>query len=173
MKTAHVSVFDFSEAIDAVDELLNGLDRRLRTLLERMADEGIKVASARFGSAQYDGPNDVTVRGPVWISDTRLAISAEGRHVTFIEFGAGALNPGPHHPKAAKLGMIRGKFGKGRGMREKWYYKGSASDARAGGIEVRTGVIETRGNGANMGMYEAGKAMRDAIARLAGEVFGG
>lgn len=180
MKTITVGIGEISKAIAEIDRYKREMDSKVRTLLERIAAEGIDVSSAIYKTAAYDGVNDVAVNGPEWIDAHTLAISAIGQAVTFIEFGAGKLRYGSH-PWRDDLGFKAGGYGKGQGAMSKrqgamskrqfWVYKGSAGDARAGGIEIRPGIIKTQGNAPSRAMYEGEKAMRRRIKAIAKEVF--
>lgn len=173
MKTITVDIGKISKAIAEIERYKREMDGKVRTLLERIAAEGIDVSSAIYKTAAYDGVNDVAVNGPEWIDAHTLAISATGQAVTFIEFGAGKLRYGSH-PWRDDLGFKAGGYGKGQGAMIKhqfWAYKGSAGDARAGGIEIRPGIIKTQGNAPSRAMYEGEKAMRRRIKAIAKEVF--
>lgn len=175
MKTITVDIGEISKLIAEIDRYKREMDGKVRTLLERIAAEGIDVSSAIYKTAVYDGVNDVAVNGPEWIDAHTLAISATGHSVTFIEFGAGKLRYGSH-PWRDDLGFKAGGYGKGQGAMSKrkrqfWVYKGSAGDARAGGIEIRPGIIKTQGNAPSRAMYEGEKAMRRRIKAIAKEVF--
>ncbi len=173
MKTITVDIGEISKAIAEIERYKREMDGKVRTLLERIAAEGIDVSSAIYKTAAYDGVNDVAVNGPEWIDAHTLAISATGQAVTFIEFGAGKLRYGSH-PWRDDLGFKAGGYGKGQGAmidHNFWVYKGSAGDARAGGIEIRPGIIKTQGNAPSRAMYEGEKAMRRRIKAIAKEVF--
>jgi hypothetical protein len=173
VKTITVDIGEISKAIAEIERYKREMDGKVRTLLERIAAEGIDVSSAIYKTAAYDGVNDVAVNGPEWIDAHTLAISATGHAVTFIEFGAGKLRYGSH-PWRDDLGFKAGGYGKGQGAMSKhqfWAYKGSAGDARAGGIEIRPGIIKTQGNAPSRAMYEGEKAMRRRIKAIAKEVF--
>lgn len=173
MKTITVDIGQISKAIAEIERYKREMDGKVRTLLERIAAEGIDVSSAIYKTAAYDGVNDVAVNGPEWIDAHTLAISATGQAVTFIEFGAGKLRYGSH-PWRDDLGFKAGGYGKGQGAmidHNFWVYKGSAGDARAGGIEIRPGIIKTQGNAPSRAMYEGEKAMRRRIKAIAKEVF--
>ena len=173
MKTITVDIGEISKAIAEIERYKREMDGKVRTLLERIAAEGIDVSSAIYKTAAYDGVNDVAVNGPEWIDAHTLAISATGQAVTFIEFGAGKLRYGSH-PWRDDLGFKAGGYGKGQGAmidHNFWVYKGSSGDARAGGIEIRPGIIKTQGNTPSRAMYEGEKAMRRRIKAIAKEVF--
>ena len=79
------------KAIDDLAAYRRSLERRLETLVDRLAAEGLSVASIRFANANYAGDNDVTV---YMENDGKAArICAEGSAVAFIEFGTGVQNP--------------------------------------------------------------------------------
>lgn len=146
------------------------LKERSQVLLDRLAQAGFEVASARFAKAAYDGTNDASVsmetRG-----DGARAVVAVGASVLFIEFGTGVTYP-DNHPQAAELGMKRGEYGKGHGKQSSWGYYG---DPGTNGV-VKTKkdgstVVITHGNPANMPMYETVKELEAMLPELVKEVF--
>lgn len=155
--------------IDAVAEYKTWLKERTTVLIDRLASEGLTVASAKFASAVYDGTNDVSVtvesRG-----EHGRAVVAVGASVLFIEFGTGIMYP-DDHPEAAEHGMVRGGYGKGKGKQPTWGYYG---DPGTNG-HLRNGkqgnLVTTHGNPANMAMYGTVKELRESITRIVREVF--
>lgn len=146
------------------------LKERSQILLDRLAQAGVEVASARFAKAAYDGTNDASVsletRG-----DGVRAVVAVGASVLFIEFGTGVTYP-DNHPQAAELGMKRGEYGQGHGKQSSWGYYG---DPGTNGV-VKTKkdgstVVITHGNPANMPMYETVKELEAMLPELVKEVF--
>ena len=146
------------------------LKERSQVLLDRLAQAGFEVASARFAKAAYDGTNDASVsletRG-----DGVRAVVAVGASVLFIEFGTGVTYP-DNHPQAAELGMKRGGYGQGHGKQSSWGYYG---DPGTNGV-VKTKkdgstVVITHGNPANMPMYETVKELEAMLPELVKEVF--
>ena len=146
------------------------LKERSQVLLDRLAQAGFEVASARFAKAAYDGTNDASVsletRG-----DGVRAVVAVGASVLFIEFGTGVTYP-DNHPQAAELGMKRGEYGQGHGKQSSWGYYG---DPGTNGV-VKTKkdgstVVITHGNPANMPMYETVKELEAMLPELVKEVF--
>ena len=57
-----LSVRGIDRAIEAVKEYQQWLKERTEVLLDRLAQEGYTLASAKFASAIYDGTNDTSVR---------------------------------------------------------------------------------------------------------------
>lgn len=146
------------------------LKERSQVLLDRLAQAGFEVASARFAKAAYDGTNDASVSMEMRSEGVR-AVVAVGASVLFIEFGTGVTYP-DNHPQAAELGMKRGEYGKGHGKQSSWGYYG---DPGTNGVvkmkkDGRTVVI-THGNPANMPMYETVKELEAMLPELVKEVF--
>ena len=146
------------------------LKERSQVLLDRLAQAGFEVASARFAKAAYDGTNDASVSLETRSEGVR-AVVAVGASVLFIEFGTGVTYP-DNHPQAAELGMKRGEYGHGHGKQSSWGYYG---DPGTNGV-VKTKkngstVVITHGNPANMPMYETVKELEAMLPELVKEVF--
>ena len=146
------------------------LKERSQVLLDRLAQAGFEVASARFAKAAYDGTNDASVSLETRSEGVR-AVVAVGASVLFIEFGTGVTYP-DNHPQAAELGMKRGEYGQGHGKQSPWGYYG---DPGTNGV-VKTKkdgstVVITHGNPANMPMYETVKELEAMLPDLVKEVF--
>ena len=146
------------------------LKERSQVLLDRLAQAGFEVASARFAKAAYDGTNDASVSLETRSEGVR-AVVAVGASVLFIEFGTGVTYP-DNHPQAAELGMKRGEYGQGHGKQPSWGYYG---DPGTNGV-VKTKkdgstVVITHGNPANMPMYETVKELEAMLPNLVKEVF--
>lgn len=146
------------------------LKERSQILLDRLAQAGVEVASARFAKAAYDGTNDASVsletRG-----DGVRAVVAVGASVLFIEFGTGVTYP-DNHPQAAELGMKRGEYGQGHGKQSSWGYYGDPGTN--GVVKMKkdgSTVVITHGNPANMPMYETVKELEAMLPELVKEVF--
>lgn len=146
------------------------LKERSQILLDRLAQAGVEVASARFAKAAYDGTNDASVsmetRG-----DGARAVVAVGASVLFIEFGTGVTYP-DNHPQAAELGMKRGEYGQGHGKQSSWGYYGDPGTN--GVVKMKkdgSTVVITHGNPANMPMYETVKELEAMLPELVKEVF--
>ena len=146
------------------------LKERSQVLLDRLAQAGFEVASARFAKDAYDGTNDASVSMETRSEGVR-AVVAVGASVLFIEFGTGVTYP-DNHPQAAELGMKRGEYGQGHGKQSSWGYYG---DPGTNGV-VKTKkdgstVVITHGNPANMPMYETVKELEAMLPELVKEVF--
>lgn len=158
------------EAIRGLEEYAEWLQDRSQVLLNRLTEEGYNIANIGFWQAEYDGTNDASVSVEERGENVR-AVVAVGASVLFIEFGTGVTYPDTH-PEAAVNGMVRGAYGKGRGKRSTWGYYG---DPGTNGEERQKPngdtVVITRGNPANMPMYEAVKQLKEKLPGIVKEVF--
>ena len=146
------------------------LKERSQVLLDRLAQAGFEVASARFAKAAYDGTNDASVSMETR-SEGERAVVAVGASVLFIEFGTGVTYP-DNHPQAAELGMKRGEYGQGHGKQSSWGYYGDPGTN--GVVKMKKNgstVVITHGNPANMPMYETVKELEAMLPELVKEVF--
>lgn len=146
------------------------LKERSQVLLDRLAQAGFEVASARFAKAAYDGTNDASVSLETRSEGVR-AVVAVGASVLFIEFGTGVTYP-DNHPQAAELGMKRGEYGQGHGKQSSWGYYGDPGTN--GVVKMKkdgSTVVITHGNPANMSMYETVKELEAMLPDLVKEVF--
>ena len=146
------------------------LKERSQVLLDRLAQAGFEVASARFAKAAYDGTNDASVSMETRSEGVR-AVVAVGASVLFIEFGTGVTYP-DNHPQAAELGMKRGEYGQGHGKQSSWGYYGDPGTN--GVVKMKkdgSTVVITHGNPANMPMYETVKDLEARLPDLVKEVF--
>ena len=146
------------------------LKERSQVLLDRLAQAGFDVASARFAKAAYDGTNDASVSLETRSEGVR-AVVAVGASVLFIEFGTGVTYP-DNHPQAAELGMKRGEYGQGHGKQSSWGYYGDPGTN--GVVKMKkdgSTVVITHGNPANMPMYETVKELEAMLPDLVKEVF--
>ena len=146
------------------------LRERSQVLLDRLAQAGFEVASARFAKAAYDGTNDASVSMETRSEGVR-AVVAVGASVLFIEFGTGVTYP-DNHPQAAELDMKRGEYGQGHGKQSSWGYYGDPGTN--GVVKMKkdgSTVVITHGNPANMPMYETVKELEAMLPELVKEVF--
>lgn len=146
------------------------LKERSQVLLDRLAQAGFEVASARFAKAVYDGTNDASVSLETRSEGVR-AVVAVGASVLFIEFGTG-VTYSDNHPQAAELGMKRGEYGQGHGKQSSWGYYGDPGTN--GVVKMKkdgSTVVITHGNPVNMPMYETVKELEAMLPDLVKEVF--
>ena len=161
---------DIDRLLREVEDWKNWLLDRTTVFLGRLAQEGMKIASAKFEQAVYDGTNDVSVTVEPRGNNVQ-AVVATGKATLFIEFGTGVTYPDVH-PEAGELGMKRGEYGQGHGKQQSWGYYGEPGtngllkEKKNGGF-----VVIPHGNPANMPMYETVKELQDRLTEIAKEVF--
>lgn len=168
--TVSLSAKGIERLIREAEDWKNWLQERTTVFLDRVAQEGVEIASVKFERAAYDGTNDISVAVESRGNNAR-AVVALGSATLFIEFGTGVTYP-DNHPEAEALGMKRGEYGKGHGKQQSWGYYG---DPGTNGVlrEKKNGgyVVITRGNPANMPMYKTVKELQDRLTSIAKEVF--
>jgi hypothetical protein len=173
MKKIRCTLGTIRNAIAELEEYEKDLQKKVHTLMEKLAEIGVENARQGFGKAIYAGTNDVVVEPLTWVDDNKLIVVARGNAITFIEFGAGVHYAADAHPLAGDFGFNRGGYGHGLGRLDSWRYKGDPGNA---GTVIEDGKhqgeVSTHGNPANRAMYEAAKEMREQITKLAEEVFG-
>lgn len=165
-----LSIPAYDSLIRKVEDLGNWQSDRAIVFADRLAQEGMEIASIKFSQAVYDGTNDISVTVEPRGNNVR-AVVATGGATLFIEFGTGVTYP-DDHPEAGELGMKRGEYGQGHGKQHSWGYYG---DPGTNGVlkEKKNGgfVVITHGNPANMPMYETVKELQDRLTEIAKEVF--
>lgn len=165
-----LSIPAYDSLIRKIEDLGNWQSDRAIVFADRLAQEGMEIASIKFSQAVYDGTNDVSVTMEPRGNNVR-AVVATGGATLFIEFGTGVTYP-DDHPEAGELGMKRGEYGQGHGKQHSWGYYG---DPGTNGVlkEKKNGgfVVITHGNPANMPMYETVKELQDRLTEIAKEVF--
>lgn len=165
-----LSIPAYDSLIRKIEDLGNWQSDRAIVFADRLAQEGMEIASIKFSQAVYDGTNDVSVTVEPRGNNVR-AVVATGGATLFIEFGTGVTYP-DDHPEAGELGMKRGEYGQGHGKQHSWGYYGNPG---TNGVlkEKKNGrfVVITHGNPANMPMYETVKELQDRLTEIAKEVF--
>ena len=165
-----LSIPAYDSLIRKIEDLGNWQSDRAIVFADRLAQEGMEIASIKFSQAVYDGTNDVFVTVEPRGNNVR-AVVATGGATLFIEFGTGVTYP-DDHPEAEELGMKRGEYGQGHGKQHSWGYYGEPGtngvlkEKKNGGF-----VVITHGNPANMPMYETVKELQDRLTEIAKEVF--
>lgn len=124
-----LSIPAYDSLIRKVEDLGNWQSDRAIVFADRLAQEGLEIASVKFSQAVYDGTNDVSVTVEPRGNNVR-AVVATGGATLFIEFGTGVTYP-DDHPEAEELGMKRGEYGQGHGKQHSWGYYGDPGHERS------------------------------------------
>lgn len=163
-----LSVDDIKKAINELKAYRKWVDEKTDILMKRLAEIGLNEAQIKFANAVYAGDNDVKVTASS--TDKGFVITAKGKAVCFIEFGAGVFyNPSEPYPISRPQGIVGiGEYGKGNGKRKGWVYDGEAGN---GGKVLENGKVFTRGNPAYMPMWNARKEILLSVDKIAKEVF--
>lgn len=161
----NISISGLDNTISHMKTLNDNLLYKTSTLVAHLAQAGYEIANYRFGIAQYDGINDVSLS--MSFSGNTATLTASGQSVLFIEFGSG-ITFTEENPKAVELGFIRGKYGKGNGSKPSWVYVGEEGSEGSNGHFLRKTkddqiVVRTKGNPPANAMYEASKNIREKI----------
>lgn len=160
------------EAIKQTKKRKAWLKEKTREFVERLAEEGVVIATGNFVSAVYDGDKgEIAIRAHK-TAKNEWTISATGDTVLFIEFGTGTVQADDHPDKPHEV-SARGTYGKGRGRFGTWEYYGSpGSNGRIVGFREGKGLlIRTAGNPANKSMYMTVQELRERCYTIAREVF--
>ena len=157
--TCTLDTKDIARAIKELKAYKKAFLEKEKRLLEGLAEIGIREASVRFTTAMYDGTNDVSVE--LNKAKDGYVITAKGKAVAFIEFGAGVYhNTGEPYPNPRPEGIVGiGEYGKGKGKQKAW-----------GFVDENNEVVITRGNPAAMPMWYASEEIKNSVLRIAREV---
>lgn len=154
-----VNIFDYasvSQATRRLDDYYADLNRKADELCGRLAELGATRATLDYSGAYYDGTNDVSVAVEPIAHGYR--VRAAGNAVLFIEFGSGTIGFG--HPDPGNYGpgtWSDGPNGKGHWANPNgWYYAHGQ---------------KSMGNPPAAAMYHAEQEVKDAVERIASEVF--
>lgn len=175
-----IKIAGVEQALRQLEKYSKSIDNRMKTLVERIMQEGYEAAVSGFAPALYAGHNDVKVLSPRWEGD-RMILEATGTAVAFIEFGTGTsprFEPYPDETAYARLGLApRGEYDKKHGKNPPWYYRGDPGNfgkpkRRRDGSDDPEWIV-TWGNPPARAMFNAGLKVsdRDRIAAIAREVF--
>ena len=169
--TVSLNENSINTAIKELQQYKQWLINKTYELLNALSEEGIRIASAKFETAIYDGTNDVTCKIE-HLEDNSVAIVAIGSAVLFIEFGTGIKYPNSH-PEYAKYGMVHGQYGHGLGKLENgWRYTGEpGTNGEIITTGKHAGETHTHGNPANMCLYMTVKELEDKFKQIVSKVF--
>lgn len=131
-----------------------------REFVRRLAEIGVRVASAGFSMADYDGENDVVVT----LEETSggYSVVASGSTVGFIEFGTGVKHPEWDGSGMDYVPPKHGTYGKKQGANPwGWWFKPNQ------GVTA----THTYGNMPAEAMRSARDEMVENVMRIAREVW--
>lgn len=163
-----LSTNDILETVKILREYKNTIRFKTALFVQRLAEIGLATIEAHKYSQGDSDFNDLHSYMLVDEQDTfvRATLMLSGRHVAFIEFGAGIHYNGSAgsspNPKGSEFGMTIGSYGKGYGANDYWYY-----------FDRETGKGKrSQGTEAAMPMYYADQEILNKVEAIAKEVFG-
>lgn len=155
-------------AIKELEEYKNSLMAKTRELIDELGRIGLKAIVTSMANAE--GDSDTNIETQVEIKPVgnriRATLYARGKHIMFLEYGAGihyngSVGQSPN-PNGNKLGYTIGSYGKGHGAEDSWVYYS----------EEKGGFRTSQGTKAVMPMYNASTDIREQFVSVAKKVFG-
>lgn len=164
-----LDIHSVENAISELKRYQANLDKKMKTLCERLANICMTNAISIYSNAEYDGDPDWRVE--VTSTQNGYAVVASGQSVLFIEFGAG-ITKGYGHPLAKALGMGPGTWPDphGRKIDGKWVW--NWENPKGWHFINSSGErVHTYGTAPTMAMYQSAQYIRKMIGQIAREVF--
>lgn len=159
-----LSPASIDSAIEQLKQYKRDLEMGAEMLQRRMAAGIAREAQTTFDASVSDdlllGPE----YGGVTVKDTHSRaesiVTATGKQVAFMEFGAGVFHNGSvgssPHPLGAQLGMTIGSYGDGNGKKSVWGFR-----------DGNNKLVLTHGVPASMPLYNAYRANKDRLVDMA------
>lgn len=168
----HIDVFNSASvdvAIKQLQDYQKKLDEKAQEVAKRLAEIGATRADIDFGNAPYDGNKDFDIS--VDKTDNGYSVTASGKSVLFVEFGAG-VTYGSGHPQAKEFGMGPGTWPEPH--YRKYHGKLYANWENPSGwyLPKEAGGGHTFGNAPAMPMYNAEQEIKANIEKIVREVLG-
>ncbi len=164
-------------SIQEVIEQLQNFGKRIQSknsqFMARLLNEGFTLANNNLETISAYYKEDATVS--IGVEDNGKTIKGyvylNGGKVAFIEFGAGVTFNGSAgtspHPRGTELGMTIGSYGKGQGANSwGWWFR---KDER----QYERQYEHSYGNPAYMPLYRTLQELKEKVADIAKEVYGG
>ncbi len=158
------------KSIILIEQYQKKIENGCKELIRRLGERGVEIGNVRFGQAIYSGTNDVEV--DVKFSDKSATVTANGKAVLFIEFGAG-ITYAETHPEVVEGVVPHGQYGKGKGRNPNgWTYNGDPGNAGEQRVS-RKGIpyVHTYGNPSNNSLYHTKKDLEKEFIGIAKECF--
>lgn len=152
-------------AINEIQAYKEDLERRVRLLLKRLTDEGVKIAKAKVVEHKIIHDNELTNSINGFVSGNVGFIRVDDEHAVFFEFGTGPVGEASPHPLGSDY-KSEGWFTKadGKPMDELYGWKRYGKEGDV--------YFFTEGQKAKPFMYETAQKLKDEFPRIVEEVFG-
>lgn len=154
-----------ADAIKEIEDYKADLERRVRLLLKRLTDEGVKIAKAKV--VEHGIIHDTKLTNSIngFVMDNKGFIRVDDEHAVFFEFGTGPVGASNPHPLGGSYkgeGWYTQADGKPMDTLYGWKPLGDTDDA----------YYFTEGQSAKPFMYETALRLRDEFPSIVKEVFG-
>lgn len=152
-------------AIREIQAYKEDLERRVRLLLKRLTDEGVKIAKAKVVEHGIIHDNELTNSINGFVSGNVGFIRVDDEHAVFFEFGTGPVGASNPHPLGGSYkseGWFTAADGKPMDSLYGWKRYGTEGDT----------YFFTEGQKAKPFMYETAQKLKDEFPRIVKEVFG-
>ena len=152
-------------AIHELQQYKEDLERRVRLLLKRLTDEGVKIAKAKVVEHKIIHDTKLTNSINGFVSGNVGFIRVDDEHAVFFEFGTGPVGASDPHPLGGSYkekGWFTAADGKPMDELYGWYPLGKDGDV----------YFFTEGQKAKPFMYETALQLRDVFPEIVKEVFG-
>lgn len=162
-------IFSIDNAIKQLEAYQKKMDEKADEIVRRLAEIGKTSADAGFRNALYDGNKEFSVDYDK--TQGGYVVTASGKSVLFVEFGAG-VTYGGGHPQAAEFGMGPGTWPEPH--YRKYHGKLYANWENPSGwyLPKEAGGGHTFGNAPAMPMYNAEQEIKANIEQIVREVLG-
>lgn len=154
-----------ADAINEIQAYKKDFERRVRLLLKRLTDEGVKIAKAKVVEHKIIHDNELTNSINGFVSGNVGFIRVDDEHAVFFEFGTGPVGASDPHPLGGSYkeeGWYTAADGKPMDTLYGWKPLGSGGDV----------YFFTEGQPAKPFMYETAQKLKDEFPRIVKEVFG-
>lgn len=167
----HMDALDsksIDKAIKQLRDYQKKLDRKADEVAKRLAEIGATRAEIDFDNAPYDGNKEFEIS--VEKTDNGYSVTASGKSVLFVEFGAG-VTYGGGHPQAEEFKMGPGTWPEPHYHKYKGQLYANWENPSGWYLPKESGGGHTFGNAPAMPMYNAEQEIKSSIEQIVREVF--
>lgn len=167
----HMDALDsksIDRAIKQLQDYQKKLDRKADEVAKRLAEIGATRAEIDFENAPYDGNKEFEIS--VEKTDNGYSVTASGKSVLFVEFGAG-VTYGGGHPQAKEFEMGPGTWPEPHYHKYHGQLYANWENPSGWYLPKESGGGHTFGNAPAMPMYNAEQEIKSSIEQIVREVF--
>lgn len=167
----HMDALDsksIDRAIKQLQDYKKKLEEKAQEVAKRLAEIGATRAEIDFENAPYDGNKEFDIS--VEKTDNGYSVTASGKSVLFVEFGAG-VTYGGGHPQAKEFGMGPGTWPDPHYRKYNGQLYANWENPNGWYLLKEAGGGHTYGNAPSMPMYNAEQEIKSNIEQIVREVF--